>query len=105
MDLGYVLLDGYYMPRIAEVTAKLDIRTASFSIIRLHGPDRSGIEERTGGAWGEVVEPKDDGLRATADIIRQNTDAGVDSYVNVNNHYEGSAPLTIARLLEILRRI
>lgn len=24
--------------------------------------------------------------------------------VNVNNHYEGSAPLTIRRLLEILRQ-
>jgi hypothetical protein len=26
----------------------------------------------------------------------------VDTYINVNNHYEGSAPLTIRRLLDIL---
>ena len=27
---------------------------------------------------------------------------GVDVYVNVNNHYEGSAPLTIERIKELL---
>jgi len=87
----YVLLDGYYMPRIAEVAAKLDIRTAPFSIIRLHGPDRAEIEKETGGTWNEIVEPKDDGLKATANIVRQNLEFGLDTYVNVNNHYEGSA--------------
>ena len=104
LGLGYVLLDGYYMPPIAEVTAKLDIRTAPFSIIRLHGPDRAGIEEQTGGVWNEIVEPKDDGLRAMADIIRQNLDACLDTYVNVNNHHEGCAPLSIRRLIDILCR-
>jgi hypothetical protein len=27
---------------------------------------------------------------------------GVDIYLNVNNHYEGSAPLTIERVLRVL---
>jgi uncharacterized protein YecE (DUF72 family) len=103
LGLGFVLLDGYYMPRLAEVAARLDIRTAPFSILRLHGPDRAEIEKETGGTWNEIAEPKDDGLQATADIVRQNLEAGVDTYVNVNNHYEGSAPLTIRRLLELLR--
>ncbi len=103
IGLGYVLLDGYYMPRIAEVAAKVDIRTAPFSIIRLHGPDRAEIEKETGGTWNEIVAPKDDGLRATADIVKQNLESGVDTYVNVNNHYEGSAPLTIQRLLALLQ--
>lgn len=53
--------------------------------------------------WDKIVEPKDRGLGATAEIVRQNADAGVDTYVNVNNHYEGSAPLTIRRLLEVLQ--
>ncbi len=92
------------MPRIGEVVAKVDIRTAPFSIIRLHGPDRAGIEEQAGGVWDKIVEPKDDGLKATADIVMQNLKAPVDTYVNVNNHYEGSAPLTIQRLLDILRQ-
>ncbi len=104
LRVGCVLLDGYYMPRIAAVATKLDVRTAPLSVIRLHGPGRAEIEEQTGGVWDKIVEPKDDGLKATADIVRQNMEHGVDTYVNVNNHYEGSAPLTIQRLLEILRQ-
>ncbi len=104
LGLGYVLLDGYYMPPIAEVAGKLNIRTARFSIIRLHGPSRAEIEEQTAGVWDRIVEPKDDGLKATAGVAMQNVEIGVDTYVNVNNHYEGSAPLTIQRLLGILRQ-
>ncbi len=102
--LGCVLLDGYYMPRIWEVAARLDIRTAPFSILRLLGPARAEIEERTAGTWNEIVEPQDDGLKATVDIIERNQDSGLDTYVNVNNHYESSAPLTIRRLLDLLRQ-
>jgi uncharacterized protein YecE (DUF72 family) len=104
LGLGFVLLDGYYMPRLAEVAAKLDIRTAPFSIIRLLGPARAEIEKETGGTWNQIVEPKDEGLEATADIVSQNVDFGLDTYVNVNNHYEGSGPLTIQRLLDLLRQ-
>jgi uncharacterized protein YecE (DUF72 family) len=104
LGLGFVLLDGYYMPRIAEVAARLDIRTARFSIIRLLGLDRAGIEKETSGTWNQIVEPKDEGLEATASIVRQNVDFGLDTYVNVNNHYEGSGPLTIQRLLDLLRQ-
>jgi uncharacterized protein YecE (DUF72 family) len=103
LGLGFVLLDGYYMPPLAEVTARLDVRTAPFSIIRLLGPDRPGIEKETGSTWNEIVEPKNEGLETTADIIRQNVASDLDTSVNVNNHYEGSGPLTIQRLLDLLR--
>ena len=99
---GFVLIEGYYMPHIADIAAELDVRTADFSIIRLHGPDREGIEERTSGFWNEIVEPKDDGLKTTASIIKENTKRKITTYVNVNNHYEGCAPLTIQRLLRLL---
>ena len=100
--LGLVLIEGYYMPHIADITAEYDVRTTEFSIVRLHGPDREGIEERTGGSWNEIVEPKDDGLKTTASIIRENIKRKITTYVNVNNHYEGCAPLTIQRLLRLL---
>jgi uncharacterized protein YecE (DUF72 family) len=102
LRLGLVLIEGYYMPHIANVAAELDVRTAEFSIVRLHGPDREGIEERTGGSWNEIVEPKDDGLKATASIIGDNIRKGITTFVNVNNHYEGCAPLTIHRLLGLM---
>lgn len=102
-SLGFVLLDGYYMPPMSEVTAKFDVRTADFSIIRLHGPDRAKIEEKTGGDWSQIVDPHDRRLDAAADLVRTNTAVRTTTYVNVNNHYEGSAPLTIDRLLQRLQ--
>jgi uncharacterized protein YecE (DUF72 family) len=101
-SLGFVLLEGYYMTHFAEIVAKHDVRTAEYSIIRLHGPDRQAIEARTGGLWGEIVDPKDEGLKATASVIEQNAGQGITTFVNVNNHYEGCAPLSIERLLRLL---
>jgi hypothetical protein len=96
------LCNCHYMPPIADIAAEYDVLTAEYSIVRLHGPDRQGIEEQTGGLWNEIVEPKGDGLRATASIIGQNTDKVIKSFVNVNNHYEGCATLTIQRLLKLM---
>jgi uncharacterized protein YecE (DUF72 family) len=100
--LGFVLIDGYYMPHIAEVMAEHNIWTTDFSIVRLHGPDRQEIEERTGGSWNEIIEPKDEGLKTTASFIKENAGRKLITYINVNNHYEGCAPLTINRLIESL---
>ena len=100
--VGFVMLEGYYMPSIADVVAEYDVRTANFSVVRLHGPDRQAIEARTGGLWGEIVDPKDEGLKATASIIEENTSRRITTFVNVNNHYEGSAPQTILRLSRFL---
>ena len=71
-------------------------------IIRLHGPDRQGMEEMTGGAWDHLAAPKDQELADVAAIARDLLAAGRRVYINVNNHYEGSAPLTIARLQPLL---
>jgi hypothetical protein len=60
------------------------------------------MEEHTGGLWGEIIDPKDDGLKAAASIIGESTKAGLTTVVNVNNHYEGCAPLTIQRLVGLL---
>lgn len=45
---------------------------------------------------------KDDELAGVAGIARDLLAAGTRVYINVNNHYEGSAPLTIARLRRLL---
>jgi uncharacterized protein YecE (DUF72 family) len=102
--LGFVYLDGYYMPPIGEVFDKFHPATGSFQVIRLHGGDRGKIEERTGNQWDAVVDPKPGGLQSAARIIRAGSKKRATTYVNVNNHYEGSAPLTIRRLLEELAR-
>jgi hypothetical protein len=64
-------------------------------VVRLHGPDREGIEEETGKSWNRLVVRRDDELGAIVGMTRELLDAGANVYLNVNNHYEGSAPLTI----------
>jgi uncharacterized protein YecE (DUF72 family) len=100
--LGFVFLEGYYMPPIASVFEKFKPETADFSIVRLHGGDRLEIETETGEVWDKIVSPKPQGIQAAARIVRHNIERKILSYVNVNNHFEGSAPLTIERFLRTL---
>jgi uncharacterized protein YecE (DUF72 family) len=69
-------------------------------VIRLHGSDRKGIEERTAEVWDKIVEPKDNELSELARMVGDLNDRQHQIFINVNNHYEGSAPRTIERLKE-----
>ncbi|OGJ85095.1 MAG: hypothetical protein A2268_16395 [Candidatus Raymondbacteria bacterium RifOxyA12_full_50_37] len=62
------------------------------------GGKRQAIEAKTGDVWNKIVDPKP-GL---ADIIKMIQKVQKMKYitVNVNNHYEGSAPLTIERIMK-----
>jgi len=102
--LAHVFLDGYYMPPIGEVFARIDEPTAPHSIVRLHGTNRKEIEKETKEIWNRVVAPRDEGILSAVDIVKENASRQVSTYINVNNHYEGSAPLTIERFLDALRR-
>jgi uncharacterized protein YecE (DUF72 family) len=97
-----VLLQGYWMPNLAEVYQQWRSQFLGMDtvVIRLHGPDREGMERETAKQWDRIVVPRDEELRAIADMTKELLSEGVSVYVNVNNHYEGSAPLSIHRLLE-----
>ncbi len=99
-----VLLQGYYMPSVIELYIRWRDELAKHDavVIRLHGPNRQGIEKHTGKVWDRIVAPKDDELSAVAGVTKDLLGRGVSVYVNVNNHYEGSAPLTIERFQERL---
>lgn len=97
-----VFLQGYYMPPIWEVYKKFSDRIKEKVVIRLHGPNRADIEEASEGNWNKIIFPKDDELIKIIEIIKDLEKKKVDTYVNVNNHYEGSAPLTIQRLQSYL---
>jgi uncharacterized protein YecE (DUF72 family) len=101
-SLGYVYLEGYYMPHIGEVFEKFHPVTSDFSIIRLHGGNRLEIETDTGGLWNRVISPKPKGLKAAAQIVRANRKQNILTYVNLNNHFEGSAPITAERFIKAL---
>jgi len=100
--LGHVFLQGYYMPSIFDIHKKFKDYIKDFTVIRLHGPDRHGIENRAGGKWNKILDPKDDELEKLVEMIAELLDRNVDVYLNVNNHYEGSAPLTIQKIKKLL---
>ena len=100
--LGHVFLQGYYMPPIFGVYWQYREKLADPVVIRLHGPDRKAMEERTGDDWNRIVEPKDNELAELARMVRDLKDRQHQIFINVNNHYEGSAPRTIERLKEKL---
>jgi uncharacterized protein YecE (DUF72 family) len=101
--LGFVYLEGYYMPPIGQVFEKFKPATADFSIIRLHGGGRQEMELESGAVWNRAIAAKPEGLRAVVKIVRANARRRVLTLLNINNHYEGSAPLTIQRFLEALK--
>jgi uncharacterized protein YecE (DUF72 family) len=99
-----VFLQGYWMPSVVSVYEQWRelVLQQEQVVIRLHGPDREGIEARTGKQWDRIVEPRDEELAAIAETVKDLIDQGVSIYLNVNNHYEGSAPLTIDRIRQLL---
>jgi uncharacterized protein YecE (DUF72 family) len=99
-----VFLQGYWMPPIFTVYEQWRplVLQQKQVVIRLHGPDREGMEAKTGKRWDRIVEPRDEELEAVVSMVEDLLDQGVDVYLNVNNHYEGSAPLTIDRLRKVL---
>lgn len=100
--LGFVYLDGYYMPPIGDVLAQHRPRTAPFQVVRLHGGDRGEIEKETGEVWNRIVAPKPAAVSAAVDIVVENAERKIRTYLNINNHFEGSAPLTAVGFLERL---
>jgi uncharacterized protein YecE (DUF72 family) len=101
-NLQFVFLQGYYMPSILDIYDKFRDRIRGTSVIRLHGGDRQEIEEKSGGQWNQILEPKDKELEQVVDMVRDLLTRQVNVFLNVNNHYEGSAPVTIRKFREMM---
>lgn len=101
MGLSHTFLQGYWMPQIYELYQKCQDFIEGFCLIRLHGTDRKGIEAKANKKWNQIIEPKDSELQQISEMIKDLLSRGVEVTVNVNNHYEGSAPRTIDRLLSL----
>ncbi len=99
-DLLPVLVQGYWMPDIREVYQEWRemLWDHPTLVIRLMGPDRAEIEKLAPEGWNRIILPKDDELPGIVALIEECLEHGTDVYVNVNNHYEGSSPLTIRKL-------
>ena len=100
--LAHVWEQGYYMPPVAEVYQKYREELTETCVVRLHGTDREGLEERVGKDWSKIVTPRDMELAALAATVKDMTARGKNAWVFVNNHFEGCAPKTIERLRELI---
>jgi uncharacterized protein YecE (DUF72 family) len=101
--LGHVFLQGYYMPSIFELYEKFKNKINSLVVIRLHGGDRKDIEERTKNIWNEIVDPRGDELAKLGGMVQDLREKDHRVFINVNNHYEGSAPKTIEKIKALLK--
>ncbi len=72
------------------------------TIIRLHGPDRSGIEKLSGENWNKIYINRDEELKDIVEMIKDLQNRDVDVYLIVNNHYEGCAPRTIEKIGKLM---
>lgn len=101
-NLSAVLVEGYFMPPVSEVAEQFDVSTGTSTVIRLMGPDRQEIERETAKTWDKIVAPKDESIDVIVRVVRKQVGKGREVFVNVNNHYEGCAVMTIGKLVERL---
>lgn len=101
-DLHHVFLHGYYMPPIFEVFDQFKMQVAGKTMIRLHGSGRQEMEKKTGKKWSRIVEPRNRDIDRLTTMLGVLADRQVETFLYVNNHFEGSAPRTITRIEEKL---
>ena len=97
-NLSHVFIQGYYMPEISGVYREYGQMISHPVVVRLHGYERDEIEKKTKKIYNAIVEPKDDELPGVIRMVQDLRARGIQVYLNVNNHYEGSAPLTIDKI-------
>lgn len=105
-NTGHVFVDGGYVPPPYSIYEKhgdacLTTRTVT---MRMLGSDRLGIEKKTGKHWTKVVEPRDKSIDDAAKFAAKLFPGHYDIYANFNNHFEGSAPLSIRTMIKILKK-
>ena len=100
--LSHVFMQGYFMPEISSLYRRYGRLIGSPGVIRLHGYEREEIEKKTNRIYNSIVEPKDGELPGVIEMIQDMRSRGIEVYLNVNNHYEGSAPLTIKKIRQLL---
>jgi uncharacterized protein YecE (DUF72 family) len=97
-----VMLEGYYMPSVFDTSKKYLDQIKSSIVFRLHGPDRSGIEKLSKENWNQIYIDRTAELEKLSNLFKDLLIRKVDIFVNVNNHFEGSAPLTIQKLKKFI---
>ncbi|NWF91005.1 MAG: DUF72 domain-containing protein [Ignavibacteriaceae bacterium] len=102
LNIYHVFLQGYYMPPIVETYNKYGTCIKDLVVIRLHGEDRTGIEKISQSVWNKIYVDRQNELKRIAELVTELNKRKIEIYLNINNHFEGSAPLTIKRIKQFL---
>lgn len=102
LKLVPVMLEGYYMPPVVESCKMFMNNFNGRMVFRLHGSDRTGIEKISGENWNQIYNDKTAELEKLSNLFKDLLNRKVELFVNVNNHFEGSAPLTIQKLKKFI---
>jgi len=57
------------------------------------------MAQKAGGIWDRIQIDRSAVIETIGDILRKVIDERISTFVNVNNHFEGCAPVSIAKLL------
>lgn len=98
-----IMIEDYYMPSVVETCSKFLTDFKGGIVFRLHGPDRSGIEKMSNKNWNQIYIDRIEELEKLSNLFNNLLTREVDLFVNVNNHFEGSAPLTIKKLKNLMK--
>ncbi|MBN2860401.1 MAG: DUF72 domain-containing protein [Sphaerochaetaceae bacterium] len=101
MNISPVLLSGYWMPDVVETIGRYQEAFSPVMVLRLHGENRSDIEEATGNRWDRIVFDRSTDIARIGSTLQELSQEH-QIYVAVNNHFEGSAPLSIMRLRQAM---
>jgi len=98
-----VMLEGYYMPSVIETCSKFLADFNGSIIFRLLGTDRSGIEKISNEKWNQIYVDRTQELEKLSKLFNDLLTRKIDIFINVNNHFEGSAPLTIKKIKNLMK--
>lgn len=100
-NVSHVFSEKEYMPHIYDVYDTVGDMLTDTVIVRLLGENRQQMEIKAGGGWNALVEEKHD-ITRVGEMITALSERKRHVFVYVNNHYEGSAPLTIKKLKSMM---
>jgi hypothetical protein len=72
-------------------------------VFRLLGGNRKEIEDRSGQIWNKIIDQKP--IQSVGGTVGYIIESGKKVIINVNNHFEGSAPISIERLIAEIDKI
>ena len=96
-----MFLQGYYMPSIFKEFKQTKERHRDPVMYTTARGDRLATEEQCRESRNNVVEPQGDGPRKFTAMMCSLRKGGHHPFIHGTNHYEGCAPKTIQRIIQL----